>query len=68
MTKSEIQAKYAQLAARTGDLYLRLESAKNHVDELNAALAKCKLERQDLEQAIRTATDDTVTEVADSNV
>ena len=60
MTKSEIQAKYAQLAARTGDLYLRLESAKNLVEALDSELTKCKLERQNLEQDLKTATDDPV--------
>ena len=68
MTKSEIQAKYAQLATRTGDLYLRLEAAKNLVDELNGALTKCKQDRQDLEHALKTAEDDPVTEVTDPNV
>jgi len=58
MTKSEIQAKYAQLATRTGDLYLRLEAAKVLVETLDSELMKCKLERQDLEHALKTATDD----------
>jgi len=60
MTKSEIQAKYAQLATRTGDLYLRLESARHVVGELEGALIRCKTERQDLEEALKTATDDPV--------
>jgi len=59
MTKSEIQAKYAQLSTRTGDLYLRLEAAKVLVHDLEGALMQCKLDRQDLEQALKTATDDT---------
>jgi cell division protein FtsB len=68
MTKSEIQQKYAQLATRTGDLYLRLEAAKVLVEALDSELAKCKLERQDLEQALKTAEDDPVAEVTDPNV
>jgi hypothetical protein len=63
MTKSEIQQKYAQLATKTGDLYLRLEAAKVLVDDLEGALVRCKTERYDLEQAHKTATDDPVAEV-----
>jgi hypothetical protein len=53
MTTTEIQQKYATLAAKAGDLYFRLT-------DLNAQMTAIHKEKRDLEAALATATDEPV--------
>tara|TARA_R110000868_G_scaffold148576_1_gene370548 strand:+ start:99 stop:308 length:210 start_codon:yes stop_codon:yes gene_type:complete len=65
-TKSEIQAKYAQLAAQVGDLYMRIQPAQEHLKTLGAKMSELLKERQDLEEQLKTASDEDVVEVTPS--
>jgi len=66
MTKQEIQLKYATLAAKVGDLYMRLSSAEAVVRSMKGQMDAYSKERNDLEEALKTATDETPSEVVEA--
>lgn len=66
MTKQDIQLKYATLAAKVGDLYMRLNSAEAVVRSMKGQMDVYSKERDDLEEELKTATDEMPSEVVEA--
>lgn len=66
MTKQDIQLKYATLAAKVGDLYMRLNSAEAVVRSMKGQMDIYSKERDDLEEELKTATDEMPSEVVEA--
>lgn len=66
MTKQDIQLKYATLAAKVGDLYMRLSSAEAVVRSMKGQMDVYSKERDDLEEELKTATDEMPSEVVEA--
>lgn len=49
MTKDEIKAKYHSLAAQAGDLYFRVENAREALRAMEAQLTECRKQKNELE-------------------
>lgn len=58
MTKNEIQVQYTSLAAKVGDLYMRLSQAEQVVRSMKGQMEAYAKERNELEEALKTATEE----------
>lgn len=60
MTKSEVQAQYTALCAKIGHLFIQLQGHQEAVKAATAQMNDFLKERDKLEEAMKTATDEAV--------